>query len=129
MGREPSFDEVANHLAFTPQRALAVEALVQPAISLDAPGLLDGGEGTAPPLADSTADVEEKFEHGQLAEVLHRGMAALPPREAAVLRSYYGLDGEQSSTLEQIGGRFGGDPRAGTPTEEPGLSAFARTLW
>src|SRR6185295_18358903 len=52
---------------------------------------------------DAEAEVMEKF----LAEEVQAALRTLPPRDARVLRLYFGLDGNSEHTLEEIGTLFG----------------------
>ncbi len=42
-----------------------------------------------------------------LTEEIDRALRALPPRDAKVLRLYFGLNGGREHTLEEIGGLLG----------------------
>jgi RNA polymerase primary sigma factor len=42
-----------------------------------------------------------------LAEEIDHALGTLPPRDAKVLRLYFGLDGGREHTLEEIGGMLG----------------------
>ena len=42
-----------------------------------------------------------------LAQEIESALATLPPRDAKVLRLYFGLDGGREHTLEEIGGMLG----------------------
>jgi RNA polymerase primary sigma factor len=53
------------------------------------------------------ADPMERTLEGFLTAEVRRAVASLEPREAKVLRLYYGLDGSQPLTLEEIGSAFG----------------------
>ena len=50
---------------------------------------------------------DEEATDGQMKEEVHRTVNYLPPREAHVLKQYYGLDGDDPCTLEEIGHSLG----------------------
>jgi RNA polymerase primary sigma factor len=49
---------------------------------------------------------DERTQREALREVLESSLTHLPAREAQVLKMYFGLDGEEPHTLEQIGQEF-----------------------
>jgi len=53
--------------------------------------------------ADSEAEAMDRF----LSEEVEQALKTLPPRDAKVLRLYFGLDGGREHTLEEIGGMLG----------------------
>ena len=108
LGREPNTDEIARGLELT--RAEVEQALViaRSPLSLDAP-IVPGEEGRLidhiPDRASPGPD-EEAYEK-LLAESLAKVLATLSGREARVLRLYFGLDGEEPRSLEEIGKMLG----------------------
>ena len=56
--------------------------------------------------ADSPDPMGRTFDEIRTGEIL-RAITSLEPREARVLRLYFGLDGNQPLTLEEIGSVFG----------------------
>jgi RNA polymerase primary sigma factor len=60
--------------------------------------ILAGADSAATDAATASAD---------LVDTLHAAMTALRGRESEVLKLYFGLDGEEPRTLEDIGARFG----------------------
>jgi RNA polymerase primary sigma factor len=49
---------------------------------------------------------EQTFEHA-LTESIEKVLCSLKEREAKILRLYFGLDGKEPMTLEEIGGLLG----------------------
>ena len=107
LGRRATPDEVAVELDISPedvQRSLGMQSGY---ISLDAPvpdtedtsmlELIPDREGEEP---------DERTQREALREVLESSLTHLPVREAQVLKMYFGLDGEEPHTLEQIGQEF-----------------------
>ena len=50
---------------------------------------------------------DEKLIDSSLQQEIERSLATLGDREAEILRYYFGLNGNQSHTLEEIGDEFG----------------------
>lgn len=76
-------------------------------VSMDAP-LQDGEEGDMYDVmrsSDSPAP-DNSLMNESLRGEIERSLAALTPREADVVRLFFGLGGEQAMTLEEIGIRF-----------------------
>jgi RNA polymerase primary sigma factor len=107
LGRRATPDEVAVELGLSPedvQRSLGMQSGY---VSLDAPvpdtedtsmlELIPDREGEEP---------DERTQREALREVLESSLTHLPAREAQVLKMYFGLDGEEPHTLEQIGQEF-----------------------
>jgi RNA polymerase primary sigma factor len=78
------------------------------AVSLDAP-LGDGSEKTLLDCLpdDVVAAPDDDATNGNLADSVIAALAALPPREAKVLRMYFGFDRGDPVTLERIGQQLG----------------------
>lgn len=107
LGRRATPEEVGLELGLSPeaiQRALTMQAGY---ISLDAPvpdaedtsmlELIPDREGEEP---------DERTQREALREVLEASLNHLPDREARIIKMYFGLEGEESHTLEQIGRKF-----------------------
>ena len=58
-------------------------------------------------VADGQSDVEARAMERFLSEEIEQALATLPPRDARVLRLYFGLDDGHEHTLEEIGGMLG----------------------
>ena len=58
-------------------------------------------------IADEQGDAEEQAMDRFLSEEIESALRTLPPRDAKVLRLYFGLDGGREHTLEEIGGMLG----------------------
>jgi RNA polymerase sigma factor (sigma-70 family) len=108
LGRAPTPDELAAALGTTVEDVQELEQVRQHPVSLDAPV----GEAQTP-LADTVAD-ESAAEPGELARSLLSQRADLVSalddlavNERQVLRRRFGLDGEETETLEAIGKRLG----------------------
>lgn len=104
LGREPTLDELADGMDLSQEVLDATLALSQSHLSLDAPA----GPGDENSLLDYLPDQlsprpDEQVFESALMEMLNTALATIEDREARVLRLYYGLDGEEPKTLEEIG--------------------------
>jgi RNA polymerase primary sigma factor len=104
LGREPTHGEIAEGMDITEEEVSKTMSISQTHVSLDAPltagednRLLDYLADTANPTPD-----EQTFEKA-LTETVVEALAGLKEREAKILRLYFGLDGQEPMTLEQIG--------------------------
>jgi RNA polymerase primary sigma factor len=108
LGREPSAEEIANGMDISLEEVRKTLSISQAHLSLDAP--LTPGEDNK--LLDYLPDEfnpspdENAFE-AALKEAIRDSLDSLKPREAKILRLYYGLDGNEAMTLEEIGSVLG----------------------
>ena len=108
LGREPTVGELAEGLEVDPDELYRTMSIAMAHLSLDAP--LVPGEDSK--LLDYLADEvrpgpeEETFEKS-LRTTVETALSTLKPREARILRLYYGLDSEEAMTLEEIGQQLG----------------------
>jgi RNA polymerase primary sigma factor len=108
LGREPTVEEIAEGMDISEEEVAKTLSISQSHLSLDAPmtpgednKLLDYLPDTQNPTPD-----EETFEHA-LTENIERVLSTLKEREARILRLYFGLDGREPMTLEEIGSLLG----------------------
>jgi RNA polymerase primary sigma factor len=108
LGREPTHAEVAGAMDVTEAEIAEAVALSQGYVSLDAPRTPGTDYAWLDFLADEqlTAPEDELFERALEAAVAE-SLASLDGRAAMILRLYFGLDGDDPITLEQIGARLG----------------------
>ncbi len=106
--REPTPEEVAAEVSLSKDVVQSLMALNTSEMRLDAP-LDSSGERTLIDrfVADGSSDVEARAMDRFLTEEVQQALATLPPRDARVLRLYFGLDDGQEHTLEEIGGMLG----------------------
>ena len=102
LGRVPTFDEIIAEADLSPERALTALEANQQDMSFDDPVYPDSDVTMHSLYSADVADDEEK-DFDRLKEQLRDCLAQLDPREAFILRSYYGMGGAESQTLEQIG--------------------------
>jgi len=108
LGREPTHSEIAAGMDITEEEVTKTMSISQTHLSLDAP--LTPGEDNRlldylPDTTSATPD-ELTFEKA-LTEAIEESLSGLKEREAKILRLYFGLDGEEPMTLEQIGALLG----------------------
>jgi RNA polymerase primary sigma factor len=108
LGREPRARELAADLEMSEEEMSVTIPVSRRALSLDAPL----GDGSASTLLDYLSDdiaapPDDEATTGNLADSVNSALAALPPREAKVLRMYFGLDRRDPVTLESIGENLG----------------------
>jgi RNA polymerase primary sigma factor len=104
LGREATHAEIADGMDLTEEEVAKTMSISQIHLSLDAP--MTPGEDNRlldylPDTNNQTPD-EETFDKA-LTESIHQALSGLKEREAKILRLYFGLDGSEPMTLEQIG--------------------------
>ncbi|HEX9580139.1 MAG TPA: sigma-70 family RNA polymerase sigma factor [Gemmatimonadales bacterium] len=108
LGREPTVEEIAEGMDISEEEVAKTLSISQSHLSLDAP--LTPGEDNK--LLDYLPDTQnpgpddETFEHA-LTESIEDVLSTLKEREAKILRLYFGLDGQEPMTLEEIGSLLG----------------------
>lgn len=105
--REPNIEEIAGELGLTINEVKESLKNNGRHISMDAPlkedennnmyDLLKNDEGPTP---------ENDLMHESLRQEIERALSTLTPREADVIRYYFGLNGVNPFTLEEIGEKF-----------------------
>jgi RNA polymerase primary sigma factor len=106
--REPSTQEVAEAAKLTPEIVESLSTLNSAEIRLDAPiGDSDDSQLVERFITDEAHEPELAVEERMLAEQIERALDTLTPRDARVLRLYFGLEGDREHTLEEIGNMLG----------------------
>lgn len=108
LGREATHAEIAEGMDITEEEVAKTMSISQAHLSLDAP--LAPGEDTR--LLDYLPDTvsmtpDEITIEKALTESIEEALAALKERESRILRLYFGLDGAEPMTLEEIGTLLG----------------------
>src|SRR4026208_2410175 len=123
LGREPTVEEIAEGMDISQQEVAKTLSISQAHLSLDAP--LTPGEDNK--LLDYLPDTQnpgpddELFEHA-LTESIESVLATLKEREARILRLYFGLEGQEPMTLEEIGSQLGITRERGGPLKEQAVA-------
>jgi RNA polymerase primary sigma factor len=106
--REPTFEEIAQQTGLAVDVVRSLAALNNAEVRLDAPLEPEGERSTIERfIADEQGDPEEQAMERFLTEQVDAALRSLAPRDAKVLRLYFGLDGGREHTLEEIGGMLG----------------------
>ncbi|MGH7443286.1 MAG: sigma-70 family RNA polymerase sigma factor [Longimicrobiales bacterium] len=106
--RDPTIEEVAQAAALTPEVVTSLQTLNAAEIRLDAPiGDSDDSQLVERFMHDESYEPEEQVEERLLSEQIERALETLQPRDAKVVRLYFGLDGGREHTLEEIGNMLG----------------------
>ena len=106
--REPTPEEIAASTGLALDVVQALAALNTADVRLDAPLDPDGDRTLIDRfVADEQGDVEAQAMDKFLSDEIETALRTLPPRDAKVLRLYFGLDGDREHTLEEIGGMLG----------------------
>ena len=108
LGRDPTVEEIAEGMDISEEEVAKTLSISQSHLSLDAP--LTPGEDNK--LLDYLPDTQnagpdqETFERA-LSDSIEEVLSTLKEREAKILRLYFGLDGQEPMTLEEIGSMMG----------------------
>src|SRR5687767_8401343 len=106
--RDPTLEEVAEAASLTPEVVTSLQTLNAAEIRLDAPiGDSDDSQLVERFMWDEAHEPEEAVEERLLAEHIDRALETLTPRDAKVVRLYFGLEGGREHTLEEIGNMLG----------------------
>ncbi|MEM6724915.1 MAG: RNA polymerase sigma factor RpoD/SigA [Bacteroidota bacterium] len=102
--REPTAEELAELLEISPKEVTRMLKGNGKHLSVDAPISGEEGEATMLDMIQSM-DIapDNTLMEQSLKEEVIQGLKILSPREVEVLSSYYGLNGKNSLTLEEIG--------------------------
>src|SRR6185503_6010857 len=106
--REPTPEEIGQATGLSLEVVQSLAALNTGEVRLDAPLDPDGDRALIERfIAEDLPDTEEKTMERFLTDEVEGALRTLPPRDAKVLRLYFGLDGGREHTLEEIGGMLG----------------------
>lgn len=105
--REPTAEELATVLEMNESEVADNKQLSGRAISMNAP-LMDGEDNSLlDMLADKNSDTpDQELVFNSLKQEISRSLSSLTIRESDVIVSYFGLNGTQALTLEEIGDKF-----------------------
>jgi RNA polymerase primary sigma factor len=106
--REPSPEELSQVTGLSVDVVQSLAALNTGDVRLDAPMDPDGDRSLIERfVADEMPDAEEEAMNRFLTDEIESALGTLPPRDAKVLRLYFGLEGGREHTLEEIGTMLG----------------------
>jgi len=106
LGREPTLFEVADQMEMTPDRLRNAMAAGQQDMSFDAP-LFDGEDTPTIEAFAAVDDGETGVDQEELVGALEQSLRELDTREAQIINEYFGLEGADGKTLEEIGNELG----------------------
>jgi RNA polymerase primary sigma factor len=106
--REPTAEELSVATDLTPELVESLQTLNAAEIRLDAPiGDSEDSQLVERFITEEAAEPEMEVEGRLLSEAISEALETLEPRDAKVLRLYFGLEGEREHTLEEIGNMLG----------------------
>ena len=107
--REPNHQELADAMELPVKEIRNMLRGSNKHVSIDAPIGDADNDATMLDVMRATPDMESDNDvlKDSLKEQVQHGLAMLTPREVDVISCYYGLNGQKSRTLEQIGTLFG----------------------
>jgi len=105
--REPSAEELAKVLDMSPEEIENNQRISGRSISMNAP-FVQGEENSLLDVLenDSEETPDQGLMNSSLQKEIARSLSTLTERESEVIASYFGLNGGQSMTLEEIGDKF-----------------------
>lgn len=105
--REPSITEIAEAMELSENDVKESLQNSGKHVSMDAP-LVDGEDGSLYDVvkSDESPEPDLKLMKDSLSKEIDRTLQTLAPREADVVRMFFGLNGNYAMTLEEIGEKF-----------------------
>ncbi|MEO2065668.1 RNA polymerase primary sigma factor [Thermovibrio guaymasensis] len=108
LGREPTIEELAQHVGMEPKEIERLLSICQVPLSLDTP-IGDEEDTTFKDFlkGEGTAEVEEKVVQEELKQSIQEMLEQLTPQEKKIIIMRFGLDGNEPKTLREIGEKLG----------------------
>jgi RNA polymerase primary sigma factor len=111
LGRKPDADEIAEKMNLPVKEVVETMNIKNSHLSLDAPFVFSDSDSDDDTMIDALPDPkaespDEALYTGALSDGMQKALDTLTDREQAILRLYFGLDGEQPQTLDSIGKRM-----------------------
>jgi len=108
LGREPTIEELAQHVGMEPREVERLLSICQVPLSLDTP-IGDEEDTTFKDFlkGEGTAEVEEKVVQEELKQSIQEMLEQLTPQEKKIIIMRFGLDGSEPKTLREIGEKLG----------------------
>jgi RNA polymerase primary sigma factor len=108
LGREPTLEELADKLRFSPGRVREIQRIAQEPVSLETPVGQEEGSALGDFLEDDQAvEPADAAARALLSEAVGDALDELTERERQVVRLRFGLEDGQVRTLEEVGREFG----------------------
>lgn len=106
-GREPSMEEIADKMELSAYEVADVMKTSARHLSLDEPFKEEEGNSLLDVIeSDRYAPPDDTLMKESLEVEIDKVLSTLKPREAEIIRLYFGLDGDRPLTLEEIGEHF-----------------------
>ncbi len=106
-GREPSMEEIADKMEISAYEVADVMKTSARHLSLDEPFKEEEGNSLLDVIeSDRYAPPDDTLMKESLEVEIDKVLSTLKPREAEIIRLYFGLDGDRPLTLEEIGEHF-----------------------
>jgi RNA polymerase primary sigma factor len=108
LGREPTIEELAEHVGMEPKEVERLLSMCQVPLSLDTP-IGDEEDTTFKDFlkGEGTAEVEEKVVREELKQSIKEMLEQLTEQEKKIIIMRFGLDGSEPKTLREIGEKLG----------------------
>lgn len=108
LGREPTPEEIGQEMELTGDRVREIFKIAQEVTSLETPVGEDEDSLLGDFVNDTTTPApEDQASRELLKQQLEEVLGTLPPRESAVVKMRFGLNGSKPMTLEEVGREFG----------------------
>lgn len=105
--REPTAEELATLLDVTVDEVTSTQQVSGRSVSVNAPFVQGEDNSLLDVLEDHLEESpDQPLIEGSLQQELKRALATLSEREAMVISLYFGLNGQQALTLEEIGDKY-----------------------
>ena len=107
-GREPTDAEFGQALGQAPRKVALMRCVVKRPSSLDAPLSAESITSLGELVPDEEAVIPDReLVDNNMSTLLHALIRLLQDREVEILTRRFGLDGNETATLEEIGKQFG----------------------
>jgi RNA polymerase primary sigma factor len=126
LGREPTFQEMAERAGLPLQQALEVEAAARASLSLDQPLVAQGDALFGDMIAGDDPLPEERVDNTFRNETLGGALALLGERDHTVIALRFGLHDTEPKTLAEVGDRLGVSRERARQLETKALKRLAQ---
>jgi len=125
LGRDPSIEEIAAEAELSPVQVAAIRDAPRTVTSLDRPVGEEGGAELGELIAGEGPTPAEEAEVSLTEAAIRRAIDELPEPEQEVVRLRYGINGDEATTMTEVGRRLGLSPTAVKEVEQRGLARLA----
>jgi RNA polymerase primary sigma factor len=126
LGREPTFQEMAERAGLPLQQALEVEAAARASLSLDQPLVAQGDALFGDMIAGDDPLPEERVDNTFRNETLGGALALLGERDHSLIALRFGLHDTEPKTLAEVGDRLGVSRERARQLETKALKRLAQ---